>query len=125
MIERDPLREPIIVQGWRVTALVDQVYPTLVLDPRAVATGELLTDLTPHEWHALDTFENPDYELTRIQHAADHAWAYTAAGSLDPSPWIADNFRRDHLDAYLGRCAAWRQRYEAAGRQNRSSATAE
>jgi hypothetical protein len=108
-----------------VTALPDQVYPTLVQDTDATATGELLTDLTADEWHALDSFEHPAYLLASLQHPAGHAWAYTAATPPTPAPWSPDDFARQHLSAYLERCTAWRQRYDAAQSQNRSSGTAE
>ena len=114
LIDRDPHREPVTVTGWRVTALSDQVYPTLVPDPDTNATGDLLTDLTPNEWHALDAFENPDYQLARIHHATGHAWAYAATDLLAPTPWERKTFSSEHLAAYLVRCAAWRRRYDTA-----------
>jgi hypothetical protein len=114
LIDRDPHRQPITVNGWRITALADQVYPTLVPHPGVNATGELLTDLTPDEWRTLDAFENPDYQLARIQHHTGHAWTYAATHPLDPKPWKRQTFDTEHLAAYLTRCAAWRQRYDAA-----------
>jgi gamma-glutamylcyclotransferase (GGCT)/AIG2-like uncharacterized protein YtfP len=112
LIDRDPAREPVSVAGWRVTALHDQVYPTLVADSASTATGHLLTDLSPEEWRVLDAFENPIYQLARIEHSAGHAWAYAAVDQLDPTSWHPEDFDRAHLAAYLGRCSAWRQRYE-------------
>ena len=116
LLDHDRPRQDVIVPGWRVVALPNQVYPTLVRDDASTASGHLMLDLTPTDWRTLDAFENDAYDLARVHpaHVADHAYAFVSA---DPShygggAWHVEHFVRDALKAYLVRCAAWRRRYD-------------
>jgi hypothetical protein len=103
------------VTGWRVNALPNDVYPTLIRDPHAQATGHLLTDLTTDERVTLDAFEHPTYQLTRLATTTGQtAWAYTAPDThqADPTPWDLDTFATTHLPDYLTRCTTWRNHHE-------------
>lgn len=119
LIGRVPEHEPAAAEGWRVVPLLGKVYPALVPGD-AIASGYLLTGLTVDEWRVLDAFEDPVYELRRLELADGRfGWAYlgpdgTEVGDAD---WSMDTFESDHLAAYAGRCIAWRERYDQAAEQ--------
>jgi gamma-glutamylcyclotransferase (GGCT)/AIG2-like uncharacterized protein YtfP len=114
LIDRVPDHRPATAEGWRVAALPNQVYPGLV-PGETTARGYLLTGLTPEEWRVLDAFENPLYELTRVELTdGTHGWAYACTpDDVEPHDWSAEDFEAQHLPAYIERCAAWRRRHEA------------
>lgn len=114
LIDRVPDHEPVAADGWRVATLPERVYPALVAGT-TTARGYLLTGLTPEEWRVLDTFEDPVYELTRVDlNDGRRGWAYvcTTESDVGPDDWSFENFEAHELPAYVERCAAWRQRYE-------------
>jgi gamma-glutamylcyclotransferase (GGCT)/AIG2-like uncharacterized protein YtfP len=116
LIDRDPEREPAAVDGWRVVALPDVVYPTLIRDGDGFAAGDLLIGLTPAEWQTLDTFEASGYDLAPVRTRdgqAAYTYAEPAADTNGRQPWDAQHFGTAHLTAYVERCARWRQWYEA------------
>jgi gamma-glutamylcyclotransferase (GGCT)/AIG2-like uncharacterized protein YtfP len=117
LIDRDPHRVPTTITGWRAIALPERVYPGLIPDEAATATGHLLDDLTAAEWETLDAFEADIYTLARVHlDHTRHAWAYACANAaefLTAGPWSPDEFACGHLPAYLERCAAWRHGYES------------
>ncbi|SFP73655.1 Gamma-glutamyl cyclotransferase, AIG2-like [Actinomadura madurae] len=116
LIDRVPDHEPVAAEGWRVTTLPGRVYPGLV-PARTTATGYLLTGLTPQEWQVLDAFEDPVYELVRVDLAdGRHGWTYACNEGADvgPDDWSPEHFETQHLPAYVIRCEAWRRRYEAS-----------
>jgi gamma-glutamylcyclotransferase (GGCT)/AIG2-like uncharacterized protein YtfP len=115
LIDRVPDHEPAAAEGWRVVTLPDRVYPGLIPGPKT-ARGHLLTGLTADEWRVLDAFEDPVYELKRIDLAdSRHGWAYACNpdAKVGKDDWSAEDFEARHLPAYIERCAAWRRRYEA------------
>ncbi|MEX5634129.1 gamma-glutamylcyclotransferase family protein [Parafrankia sp. FMc2] len=116
LIDRDPHRVPVTVTGWQVIALPERIYPGLIREQAATATGHLFDDLTEAEWNTLDAFEADIYTLSRIGLDHDrHAWAYACAEPakfLPAQPWSPDEFARDHLPSYVERCTAWRRRHE-------------
>jgi gamma-glutamylcyclotransferase (GGCT)/AIG2-like uncharacterized protein YtfP len=114
LIDRVPDHQPATAEGWRVAALPGQVYPGLV-EGETTARGYLLTDLTPSEWRVVDAFEDPLYELKRVELVdGGHGWAYACKpDDVEPDDWSAEEFEAQHLPAYVERCAAWRRRYEA------------
>ena len=118
LIDRDPHRVPATITGWRAIALPGRLYPGLIPDQAATATGHLLDDLTPAEWETLDAFEADIYTLARVH--LDHgrpAWAYACTDPAEFLPaalWSPAEFVRDHLPAYVERCAAWRRRHESS-----------
>ncbi|GLY74399.1 gamma-glutamylcyclotransferase family protein [Actinoallomurus iriomotensis] len=114
LIDRVPDHEPAAAKGWRVATLPERVYPGLV-SGEATARGFLLTGLAPEEWRVLDAFEDPVYELTRIDLIdGRHGWAYACNpdAEVGADDWSAEEFETRHLPAYVERCAAWRRRYE-------------
>jgi gamma-glutamylcyclotransferase (GGCT)/AIG2-like uncharacterized protein YtfP len=115
LLDRVPNSFPAAVDGWRVAALRDRVYPALVPAEKS-ANGLVINGLTPDEWNTLDAFEDNLYTLRRLATKdGNYAWAYVTE---DDNPtvltnnWDPDAFRRDDLTAYLERCRNWRQRYE-------------
>lgn len=119
LLGRTPASGPASIAGWRVAALPERVYPALV-PGEAIAKGQIITDLTPPEWRLLDAFEDDVYELRRLTLTdGRHAWAYICADPTAASPedWDIDTFERDHLAAYLKRCAAWRRHYGAGSNE--------
>ncbi|TYC18764.1 gamma-glutamylcyclotransferase [Actinomadura syzygii] len=115
LIDRVPDHEPAAAKGWRVATLPERVYPGLI-PADDTALGHLLTGLTPDEWRVLDAFEDPVYELVRIDLVdGRHGWTYACATATDvgPDDWSAEAFEAEHLPAYVERCAAWRRRHEA------------
>ncbi|MBL7495838.1 gamma-glutamylcyclotransferase [Frankia sp. CNm7] len=118
LIDRDPTRVPASALGWRVVTLPERVYPAVIPDPHTAAPGHLLTDLTPAEWDTLDAFEADIYTLDRLTLTdGGHGWAYTCTDTPElahQAAWSPDVFAREHLTAYVERCAAWRKRYEQA-----------
>ena len=115
IIGRVPRNQTVSVIGWRVAALRNRVYPGLVEAPGEIAHGRLLTELSDKEWRLLDSFEDPKYELRKMDLVCgqtglayvwiDHAEAY-------PTPWSQRAFASTHLPAYVERCAA---RYSPQG----------
>ncbi|WP_344586138.1 gamma-glutamylcyclotransferase family protein [Actinomadura vinacea] len=114
LIDRVPDHRLATAEGWRVAALPNEVYPGLV-PGETIACGYLLTGLAPEEWRLLDAFENPLYELKRVELTdGAHGWAYACTPEeVEPHDWSAEDFEAQHLPAYIERCTAWRRRYEA------------
>lgn len=114
LIDRVPEHEPADAEGWRVATLPERVYPGLV-PGSTTAHGYLLTGLTPEEWRVLDAFEDPVYELVRVDVGdGRHGWTYACdqGAEVGPDDWSAEDFETLHLPAYVIRCEAWRRRYE-------------
>ncbi len=114
LIDRDPHRTPVTVHGWRVAVLPGRVYPALIPEPEATASGHLLDDLTAEEWQTLDTFEADFYTLARVNLTdGRNAWTYATDDptTVEPTAWDPDTFAQQHLSAYLANCTAWRQHY--------------
>jgi gamma-glutamylcyclotransferase (GGCT)/AIG2-like uncharacterized protein YtfP len=98
-----------------VTALFGRVYPGLVPGD-TTARGHLLTGLTADEWRVLDAFEDPVYDLTKVDLGdGRHGWTYACNpdATVEDHDWSAEHFQQQHLTAYIERCTAWRQRHEA------------
>ncbi|GAA3214728.1 gamma-glutamylcyclotransferase family protein [Actinocorallia longicatena] len=115
LIDRVPAHTPAQAAGWRVAELPGRVYPGLVSGP-TTAPGYLLTGLTAEEWRVLDAFEDPVYDLRRLDLVdGRHGWSYTCnfGAEVLETNWSAETFARDHLPAYIERCTAWRHRHEA------------
>ena len=116
LIDRVPDHEPVVAEGWRVVTLPERVYPGLIRGD-ATACGYLLTGLSPEEWRLLDAFEDPVYDLTRVDLTdGRHGWTYACNPGVEvgTDDWSADDFQARHLPAYIERCAAWRNRYETS-----------
>jgi gamma-glutamylcyclotransferase (GGCT)/AIG2-like uncharacterized protein YtfP len=114
LIDRVPDHEPAAAKGWRVAALPGRVYPGLV-EGDTTASGYLLTGLTRQEWQILDAFEDPVYELKKLDLIdGRHGWTYACnpGADIEQADWNAEQFEQQHLPAYIERCTAWRQRYE-------------
>lgn len=114
LIDRVPDHEPAQAEGWRVATLPQRVYPGLIRG-QGTAHGYLLTGLTPEEWRVLDAFEDPVYELTRVDLVdGHHGWAYVCnpGAEVGETDWSGEDFQTQHLTAYIERCTAWRRRYE-------------
>ncbi|MCO5971271.1 gamma-glutamylcyclotransferase family protein [Actinoallomurus soli] len=111
LLGRVPERRPAGARGWRAAVLPGRAYPGLV-PGEATVHGFLLTGLTMEEWRALDTFEGPAYERTRITLIDGRAaWSYVwiATAEAGAGEWSPQEFAARHLPAYVQRCAAWRR----------------
>jgi gamma-glutamylcyclotransferase (GGCT)/AIG2-like uncharacterized protein YtfP len=116
LIDRVPDHEPVAVEGWRVARLPERVYPGLV-PAEGIASGYLLTGMTPEEWKVIDAFEDPVYELKRVELVDGRiGWTYACnpGAKVDEGDWSAEEFQEQELPTYVERCAAWRRRHEAA-----------
>jgi gamma-glutamylcyclotransferase (GGCT)/AIG2-like uncharacterized protein YtfP len=114
LLDRVPTSSPATVNGWRVAALNERVYPVLV-PADSTANGVILTGLSHDEWQTLDAFEDDLYDLRCLTiNEGFQAWAYVSDHNpaVLSSDWDLDAFRRDALTDYLERCRRWRQRYE-------------
>jgi gamma-glutamylcyclotransferase (GGCT)/AIG2-like uncharacterized protein YtfP len=111
LLGRAPIVSAASVAGWRIAALPGQVYPALVPASSAtLASGQLISDLSPAEWRILDAFETDIYDLRRITLTEGRAaWAYVCLDSVKvlASDWDMLSFERDHFATYLKACAAW------------------
>jgi gamma-glutamylcyclotransferase (GGCT)/AIG2-like uncharacterized protein YtfP len=115
LLRRVPKRIPANAVGWRVVALRDRVYPGLV-PATGAASGLLIPDLTANEWAVLDEFEDPLYELRRLEiDEGRHGWAYICEGGADvcSHDWDPKEFASRHLERYSENCHGWRLRYDA------------
>ncbi|NUP32982.1 MAG: gamma-glutamylcyclotransferase [Streptomycetaceae bacterium] len=111
LLGRIPDRSPARMSGWRAAALPDRVYPVLVRDPSADASGALLTGISAAEWEILDAYEEDLYDLLRLPlEGGGHAWTYVAPEGADAPEgfWSADEFADRHLAAYVAACRVWR-----------------
>jgi gamma-glutamylcyclotransferase (GGCT)/AIG2-like uncharacterized protein YtfP len=114
LIDRVPDHSPAAAHGWRITALPGRVYPGLV-PGQGTASGYLITGLAAEEWRLLDAFEDPVYNLQRLDLVdGRHGWTYVCNPDAEvlPHDWSIEDFTNQHLPAYIERCAAWRQRHE-------------
>ncbi|RKS79590.1 gamma-glutamylcyclotransferase (GGCT)/AIG2-like uncharacterized protein YtfP [Actinomadura pelletieri DSM 43383] len=115
LIDRVTDHEPVSAKGWRVATLPGRPYPG-ILPGDKTAHGYLLTGLTPQEWRLLDAFEDPVYELVRVDLTdGRHGWTYACnpGAEVGDDDWSAEEFEARELPAYVERCSAWRQRYES------------
>jgi hypothetical protein len=138
LLDRVPCRSTVAVAGWRAAALAGRVYPGLVradavpparppgaLEPRGslpVVTGMLITGLTPAELRLIDEYESGPYELellTLSDGRQSWTYAWTDQAVVLPHDWSPGEFAELHLADFAGRCRAWRDGYEAAGRTGR------
>jgi gamma-glutamylcyclotransferase (GGCT)/AIG2-like uncharacterized protein YtfP len=116
LIDRIPHHTPATAHGWRAAALPGLVYPGLTPAQGHSAKGLLITDLTPAEWQTIDAFENPGYDLHRLDVDHNrHGWAYICGPDVKvlTQDWSAELFAHQHLPAYITNCRAWRRRYHA------------
>lgn len=115
LIGRVPESTPASAQGWRAAALPGRPYPALVR-AEAIARGRVISDLGGPEWQIIEAFEDPVYELRRLDLTdGRQGWTYVCSSEDDvlPQEWDVKAFEAHDLPAYLDRCIAWRKRYEA------------
>ena len=118
LLDRVPRRSAVTVAGWRAAALAGRVYPGLVRADAEV-TGVLITGLTPAELRLIDEYESGPYELellTLSDGRQGWTYAWTEQAEVLPHDWSPGEFAELHLADFAGKCRAWRDGYEAAGR---------
>jgi gamma-glutamylcyclotransferase (GGCT)/AIG2-like uncharacterized protein YtfP len=121
LLDRLPCRSTAAVAGWRAAALDGRVYPGLVRADAEV-TGMLITGLTPAELRLIDEYESGPYELellTLSDGRRGWTYAWTDHAEVLPHDWSPGEFADLHLADFAGKCRAWRDGYEAAGRTGR------
>ena len=87
-----------------------------------VVTGRLITGLTPAELRLIDEYESGPYELellTLSDGRQGWTYAWTDQAEVLPHDWSPGEFAELHLAGFVGKCRAWRDGYEAAGRTGR------
>jgi gamma-glutamylcyclotransferase (GGCT)/AIG2-like uncharacterized protein YtfP len=115
LIDRVPASGPVTAPGWRAAQLPERPYPGLVADSSAEAPGRVYKDLTEREWATLDAFEDPAYLLTALDlDNGRRGLAYVWPDDPLPGTWTVDSLDPAGIRAYLDRCQAWRDRYDAA-----------
>jgi gamma-glutamylcyclotransferase (GGCT)/AIG2-like uncharacterized protein YtfP len=113
LLGRTPAIEPAALDGWRVAALADRVYPGLVEAPGLLAAGRVLLGLDTAEQAMLDAFEEDDvYERRPVvladgRTAATYVWIDPAA--VLAHDWDPQRFATVELARYVDRWSAWRQ----------------
>lgn len=108
LLRRIPEQVPATAPGYRTAALMDRVYPGLVVSASGgSASGVVLTDLSNDEWRILDAFEDAKYDLREVAlSTGTTGWAYIwAGGDVCSDDWDAATFATRHLPAYAERCA--------------------
>jgi len=121
LLDRVPCRSTVAVAGWRAAALAGRVYPGLVRADAEVI-GMLITGLTPGELRLIDEYESGPYELellTLSDGRQGWTYAWTDQAVVLPHDWSPGEFAALHLADFAGKCRAWRDGYEAAGRTGR------
>lgn len=119
LIDRVPDNEVATAPGWRVVSLPGRIYPGLVRG-NGTALGRVYINVTNDEMNTLDAFEDPDYQLVSLRTtpgnvpAVSYVWPNDHLDCL----WSLHDFQNNHSIAYLGRCRAWRQRYETRALAN-------
>jgi gamma-glutamylcyclotransferase (GGCT)/AIG2-like uncharacterized protein YtfP len=114
LLDRIPPLVPAKAFGWQTIKLSEVVYPGLINNPGTQANGYLLTDLSDLEWQLLEAFENPIYNLVRLETDQKSAWVFALEEfSGNSESWDSDNFKAKNLISYVNRCAVWRQKYDA------------
>lgn len=103
LLEHPPRSTPVTVPGWRVAPVRGQVYPALVRDADAVATGRHL-EVDDGQLAILDGFEGTAYERREVgrvtvagRERPVQAWVAgpAVARSCEPGTWHLDGFRAD------------------------------
>jgi gamma-glutamylcyclotransferase (GGCT)/AIG2-like uncharacterized protein YtfP len=114
LLGRVPQGRPATATGWRAAKLMHQIYPGLT-PAEGTAEGIVISDLSEAEWQMLNTFEDPIYDLRRLELSnADSAWAYVCSDGTPVSDdnWDIDQFISTQMEAYVTRCRIWRKAYE-------------
>jgi gamma-glutamylcyclotransferase (GGCT)/AIG2-like uncharacterized protein YtfP len=122
LLDRVPVLTPGAVAGWRAAALAGRVYPGLVRADGEV-TGMMITGLTLAELRLIDEYESGPYVLERLtlndgRRGWTYAWTDHAVVLADD--WSPAEFAARHLAVFAGKCRAWREGFEAAGRTGRA-----
>ncbi|MEV7885128.1 gamma-glutamylcyclotransferase family protein [Streptomyces sp. NPDC002817] len=107
LLGRIPEQVPAAAPGYRAAALVDRVYPGLVVSAiGGSASGVVLTDLRNAEWRILDAFEDEKYDLREVTLSTGaKGWAYIWPGhDVCSEDWDSGAFEARHLSAYVERC---------------------
>lgn len=102
LLGRVPGSVPARAPGWRVRALPGVVYPGLVAEPGAEASGRLLTDLTAAEIEVLDAYEDDAYALDLLAlDGGRRGWAYIWPEETADRDWDPGHFARHDLPGFL------------------------
>lgn len=103
LLHHPPPLTPVTVPGWRVAPVRGQVYPALVREPDAAATGHHL-EVDDGQLAILDDFEGPAYERREVGRVTIagrdrpvQAWVAgpEVAHWCEPGTWQLDGFRVD------------------------------
>ncbi|MDQ3987668.1 MAG: hypothetical protein M3291_00430 [Actinomycetota bacterium] len=104
--------------GWRVFSLPGRIYPDRVRGD-STAQSRIYINVTNDEMNTLNAFEDRSHQLVSLRIApgnvsvVSYSWPNDHLDCL----WSLHDFQNNHSVAYLGRCRAWCQRYEARASQ--------
>ena len=113
LLDRVPTHYMAEAAGWRAVRLPERMYPGLVWSNHQVACGRVYTGLTVEEWLTLDDFEDPAYQLRRVEvfPSATFPLAYVWPTVHDNTPWRVNDLSQQQLAEYLDLCSRWRLRH--------------
>ena len=109
---------PAVLRGYARFRIRGAVYPGIIVTPGAVTEGAVYRDVDAVSAARLDTFEGETYDRVGVGIEVDagssasppvRAEVYVITPSqrsrLSSDAWDPEQFRRQHLGAYLQRCA--------------------
>lgn len=108
--------EPATLRGFARVCVAGEVYPGAIEQADGTIAGAVYRDVDEQGVLRLDRFEGALYERRRVAVTLDadrstlEAFVYVVTPGerhrLERRPWLPEQFRRDHLAAYLARCRA-------------------
>ncbi|KAK0737500.1 hypothetical protein B0T21DRAFT_410949 [Apiosordaria backusii] len=120
LLGRVPPSTTTTAPGWRAAGLPDLPYPGLIADPTSNAPGRVYNDLTEREWAILDAFENPKYDIARIELANNASEALAYVWPAEPpaltTTWTVDCIDTERMEDYIAMCVEFRQEWEESQR---------
>ena len=110
--------EEATLRGYSRYGLRDLVYPGIVKDTEGMTDGMMYRDVDALSLKYLHAFEDELYRCERhpvvVEQRMEPALVYVvktkwAKKVINPIPWSPNDFWREHQDAYIASCMAFRQ----------------
>lgn len=117
LTERTFRFEDLTLPGWERRKLTGETYPGLIEQASSMVDGRLYFDVDDLSARILDRFEDLIYERRIMQITSQAcgtvpALVYlipaAAREQLSPDIWDREEFRRDHLPAFMEMCREFR-----------------
>ncbi|GLC34994.1 hypothetical protein PLESTM_000262800 [Pleodorina starrii] len=113
LIKRVPPSKPAALKGYTRYKVKGQVFPAIVPSTaEAKVEGKVLLDLSDKELEILDVYESEEYYRATVapvledgsETKADvYVWKDQYSHALNPVPWSYEEWRSNHLDAWVSR----------------------